>query len=149
MAPSKAAPSAGHIDERPKLCDRRVLVVDANEAVRNDAHALLERYGCVVETAHEGGEAVFMVRNSPPDAGYDVIIADVRLPDVTGHELLLKLRQIISPVPLVLMTGFGYDPTHSIVKARQSGLHPKAVLYKPFRLDQLLETVEAVLDAAG
>ena len=45
-------------------------------------------------------------------------------------------------VPLVLMTGFGYDPGHSIVKARQAGLDPRLVLYKPFRLDQLLETVE-------
>jgi CheY-like chemotaxis protein len=149
MAPSKAVPSAGQVNERPRLRDRRVLVVDANEGVRNDAHALLERYGCVVETAHEGGEAVFMVRNSLPDAGYDVIIADVRLPDMTGHDLLLKLQQIIDPVPLVLMTGFGYDPSHSIVKARQSGLHPKAVLYKPFRLDQLLETVEGVMDVVG
>ena len=38
-------------------------------------------------------------------------------------------------------SGFGYDPGHSIVKARQAGLRAGAVLYKPFRLDQLLETV--------
>jgi DNA-binding NtrC family response regulator len=44
---------------------------------------------------------------------------------------------------MALMTGFGYDPGHSIVKARQAGL--KAVLYKPFRLDQLLETVEQLV----
>ena len=49
-------------------------------------------------------------------------------------------------VPLILMSGFGYDPGHSIVKARQAGLNPSAVLYKPFRLDQLLETVEIILD---
>ena len=46
------------------------------------------------------------------------------------------------------MTGFGYDPGHSIVKARQAGLR-QAVLYKPFRLDQLLETVELVVRASG
>ncbi len=77
---------------------------------------------------------------------YDVIIADIRLPDMTGYELLLKLQEIIDPVPLVLMTGFGYDPGHSIVKARQAGL--QAVLYKPFRLDQLLDTVEQVAGAS-
>ena len=44
------------------------------------------------------------------------------------------------PVPLVLMTGFGYDPGHSIVKARQAGID--LVLFKPFRVDQLLATVE-------
>ena len=39
----------------PALRGRRVLVVDADDAVRGAAHALLERYGCVVETAHDGG----------------------------------------------------------------------------------------------
>jgi two-component system, sensor histidine kinase SagS len=38
------------------------------------------------------------------------------------------------------MTGFGYDPGHSIVKARQAGID--LVLFKPFRVDQLLDTVE-------
>ena len=46
------------------------------------------------------------------------------------------------------MTGFGYDPGHSIVNARRDGLHPKAVLFKPFRLDQLIDVVETILDAA-
>ena len=52
---------------------------------------------------------------------YDVIIADIRLPDINGYELMLRLQEILDPVPLVLMTGFGYDPGHSIVKARQAG----------------------------
>jgi CheY-like chemotaxis protein len=149
MAPAEAVPASPEIKKHAKLRHRRVLVVDADDAVRNDAHALLERYGCDVETAHEGGEAFYMVRNTGPDADYDVIIADIRLPDVSGYELLVKLKEILDPVPLVLMTGFGYDPGHSIVKARQAGLHPKAILYKPFRLDQLLETVESMLEAYG
>jgi hypothetical protein len=45
------------------------------------------------------------------------------------------------------MTGFGYDPSHSIVKARQEGL--QAVLYKPFRADRLMDAVEQVLRAPG
>ncbi len=64
---------------------------------------------------------------------------------MSGYELLLKLKETMDPVPLVLMTGFGYDPGHSIVKARQAGLRRNAVLYKPFRLDQLLEVMEGIL----
>ena len=149
MAPAEAVPASAEMTKHAKVRNCRVLVVDADDGVRNDAHALLERYGCNVETAHEGGEAFFMVRNCGPDVEYDVIIADIRLPDVNGFELLVKLQEILDPVPLVLMTGFGYDPGHSIVKARQAGLHPKAILYKPFRLDQLLETVECMLDVYG
>ena len=106
---------------------------------------MLERYGCIVETAHDGGEAQFMVRSLAADQHYDVIIADIRLPDMSGYDLLLKLKEMLGAVPMVLMTGFGYDPGHSIVKARQAGL--QAVLYKPFRLDQLLETVEQFVSA--
>jgi len=147
MAPAQAHPQATHHAQRPVLRGRMVLVADADESVRSAAHALLERYGCVVETAHDGGEAVCMVRNLGNALKYDVIIADIRLPDMNGYELLLKLQEIVDPLPLVLMTGFGYDPGHSIVKARQAGL--QSVLYKPFRLDQLLETVEKVIRDCG
>jgi CheY-like chemotaxis protein len=140
----KMAPSAAHSqrrqgERRKPLVGRKILVVDSDEQVRAAAHALLERSGCTVETARDGGEAASMVRGVGSD-GYDVIISDIRLPDMSGHQLLLKLQEIVDPVPLVLMTGFGYDPGHSIVKARQAGID--LVLFKPFRIDQLLDTVE-------
>ncbi|NOY29964.1 MAG: response regulator [Planctomycetes bacterium] len=140
MAPAKAQPSMVVTEARPLLVGKRILVVDADESVRSAAHALLERYHCVVETAHDGSEAGFMVRNLDANTAYDVIIADVRLPDMNGYELLLKLSEQIEHVPMVLMAGFGYDPDHSIVKSRQAGL--RSVLYKPFRLDQLVSTIE-------
>ena len=140
MAPSQALPQGTMAPDRPKLRGKQILVADADESVRTAAHHLLERYGCIVETAHDGAEAVCMVRNLAKGNHYDVIIADVRLPDMTGYDVMLKLLELVNPVPLVLMSGFGWDPGHSIVKARQAGL--QAVLYKPFRLDQLLDTVE-------
>jgi CheY-like chemotaxis protein/PAS domain-containing protein len=144
MAPSQAHPQPMQNQQRPQLRGLQVLVVDADESVRSAAHALLERYGCVIETAHDAGEAVYMVRNLAPGTSYDCIIADIRLPDMTGYELMVKLQSIMDAVPMVLMTGYGYDPGHSIVKARQAGLQADAVLYKPFRLDALLDTVEKV-----
>jgi len=69
------------------------------------------------------------------------------LPDLNGYELMVKLQELMDPVPMVLMTGFGYDPGHSIVKARQAGL--QAVLYKPFRIDQLVSTVEKMIEMPG
>ncbi len=146
MAPLEAQPSGVRVELRPAMVGRRVLVVDADDSVRSAAHALLERYGCIVETAHDGSEAQFMVRSLANNQHYDAIIADIRLPDMSGYELLLKLKEMMDLVPIALMTGFGYDPGHSIVRARQAGL--QAVLYKPFRLDQLLETVEQLVTGA-
>lgn len=146
MTPLEAVPAGVQTTQQATLRGRRILVVDADEKVREDAHELLERYGCVVETAHKGDEAVLMVRGSGGATGYDVIISDIRLPDYSGYQLMLRLGKIMDRVPMVLMQGFGYDPGHSIVKARQDGLHPKCVLYKPFRLDQLIDVVKTVLD---
>ena len=146
----KMTPSSAHAQFRQgdqlrqgehhrSLAGRRMLVVDSDEQVRAAAHSLLERYGCTVETARDGAEAASMVR-ACSDEAYDVILADIRLPDMSGYELLVKLRELLGTVPLVLMTGFGYDPGHSIVKARQAGID--LVLFKPFRIDQLLDTIE-------
>jgi DNA-binding NtrC family response regulator len=132
---------AAQVEDRPVLRDRRVLFVDADGSIRGAAHALLDRYRCEVETAHDGGEALCMVRAATDDP-YDVIVADIRLPDMNGYELMLKMQEVVEPLPLVLMTEFGYDPKHSIVNARKAGLPAWAILYKPFRLDQLIGAVE-------
>ncbi len=145
MTPLEAVPAGVQSEHHAALSGKRVLVVDDDSSVRDDAHRLLERYGCIVETAHEGKEAVMMVRSSGGEGSYDVIISDIKLSDFSGYQLMCRLSEIMPRVPMVLMQGFGYDPGHSIVKARQAGLHPKGVLYKPFRLDQLIDVVETIL----
>lgn len=146
MTFSESVPEAIQREQRPLLRNSRILVIDADDEIRTSAHQLLEPQGCIVETAHEGAEAIMMVRNCDPDAGYDAIIADIRLPDYTGYQILMKLKETMADPPLILMTGFGYDPGHSIVKARQAGLRAGAVLYKPFKLNQLLETLEQTFE---
>ena len=142
MTPSTAHSQHRRGEHRRAIAGRRILVVDADEQVRVAAHCLLERNGCIVETARDGAEAASMVR-AAGDEDYDVIISDIRLPDMSGYQLFLRLSEILDHVPMVLMTGFGYDPGHSIVKARQAGI--SLVLFKPFRVDQLLDTVERAL----
>lgn len=146
MAPADAVPAVVQSEDQRRFEGVRVLVVDADEEMLESAHTQLERMGCVVETARAGGHAISMVRSTLGEAPYGVIISDVRLPDMTGHNLQVHLKKMMTKVPLVLMQGFGYDPGHSIVKARQDGLHPKAVLYKPFRVDQLLDVIETILE---
>ncbi|HZZ72398.1 MAG TPA: response regulator [Pirellulales bacterium] len=147
MKPSQALPQGPQQGEkRPSLRRRRILVADADETVRSASHNLLERYGCIVETARDAHEALAMARHSEAtNQEYDAIISDIRLPEMTGYELMVKLQEFLAHVPLILMTGYGYDPGHSIVKARQAGL--KFVLYKPFRLDQLIDAVERTVTA--
>jgi CheY-like chemotaxis protein/PAS domain-containing protein len=126
-----------------KLSGTRILVVDADEAIRRSAHHLLGVQGAVVEAARDAHEAIALMRETT----YSTALVDIRLPDLDGYEAFRRLREIQPGTPVVLMTGFGYDPTHSIVKARQEGL--QTVLYKPFRSDRLLEAVEQSLRSAS
>jgi len=143
IAPKVAHSPLPSRPQRPKLRGKRVLVADDDETVRRAAHELLGRYGCEVETAHNGEEALLMARSFQ----YDVVLADIRLPDMTGYDCFCQVREGCKQLPVILMTGFGYDPSHSIVKARQQGL--KSVLYKPFRVDQLLDEVEKAVIQHG
>jgi two-component system, sensor histidine kinase SagS len=125
-----------------RLSGTRILVVDADEAIRRSAHHLLGVQGATVETARDGHEALALMRQTP----YSSALVDIRLPDLNGYEIYHQLREIQPQTPIILMTGFGYDPTHSIVKARQEGL--QTVLYKPFRAERLMEAVEQALRIA-
>jgi CheY-like chemotaxis protein len=133
-------PKAGHVslesNIRPKMRNKRVLVVDCDNDVRKAAHELLGRFGCHVETAHDAEECFLLARS----CHYDAVIADIRLPDHNGFEVFEQLRQIDGNLPIILMTGYGYDPAHSLVKARQAGC--TSVLFKPFRVDLLVTELE-------
>jgi len=147
MAPAEAVPEGLLGPAGPDLTDRRILVIDSDDAVRDSAHKLLEKCGCIVETAHHGEEALAMIRTCDSDHHYDVIISDIRLEDMTGYDLMVAMSSLkgCNDPALILMTGFGYDPGHTIVKARKAGLQHNAILYKPFRSDQLLDTVEKII----
>jgi DNA-binding response OmpR family regulator/GAF domain-containing protein len=127
----------------PRLSSARLLVVDADETIRKSAHHLLGAHGATVETARDAHEAIALARQTP----YSAAVVDIRLPDLDGFETYRRLREVQPGVPIILMTGFGWDPSHSIVKARQEGL--QTVLYKPFRADRLMEAVEQALRPAG
>ena len=132
-------PKRGAPRPAPRLAAARILVVDADETIRRSAHHLLGTQGAAVETARDAHEAVALARQT----SYSAVIVDIRLPDLDGFAAYKGLREVQPGVPIILMTGFGYDPSHSIVKARQEGL--QTVLYKPFRADRLMEAVEQAL----
>jgi two-component system, sensor histidine kinase SagS len=145
LAPIDAVPVTGP-ERREKLRGKRVLVVDGDESIRTAAHALLEPHHCVVETVQRGSEAESLVRHGLPQYNYHAVISGVKLPDMSGYELLLRLAPMVQPVPLILTQEFGWDSGHTLVKAREAGLHPCGCVIKPFKERQLLDTLEKIID---
>lgn len=145
LAPTDAVPISGP-EKREKLRGKRVLVVDGDERIRCAAHALLEPHECVVETAQRGTEAESLFRHSLKDLNYDAIISGIKLPDMSGYDLMMRLAPMVNPIPLILTQEFGWDAGHTLVKARQAGLHPSGCVIKPFKERQLLDTLETIID---
>lgn len=145
LAPADAVPVA-LADDRPKLHGKRVLVVDAEQDVRSSAHNMLERYGMTVETVQRGAEAEALYQHSMKESPYDIVLTGIKLPDMSGYDLMMRLKRMVDPVPLILTAEFGWDRNHTLVKARQAGLHARGYLIKPFILSQLLDTVEIIYD---
>jgi DNA-binding NtrC family response regulator len=69
------------------------------------------------------------------------------MPMKNGYEVFAAARDANPNTAVILMTGFGYDPNHSIVRARKEGL--SAVLFKPFKVDQLVEEIHAALQKSN
>ncbi len=119
----------------PLLSGKRVLVADDEEIIRETVGGVLSKAGCEVETASDGARAIAMLESRR----YDLVLADIKMPNKSGYQVFAAARDIDEQVAVILMTGFGYDPNHSIVRARREGL--TAVLFKPFKVDQLLAEV--------
>ena len=121
------------------LAERRVLVADDEMNIRKTIQDVLRRHGAQVTTCKDGYEAIALIEQE----AFDLIISDIRMPYRTGYDIFAAAQRIREGTPVVLMTGFGYDPHHSIVRASQEGL--STVLFKPFKVEQLLEETRRAL----
>jgi CheY-like chemotaxis protein len=136
----------------PVLLGKRILVVDNEEEVATTIRDVLTRRGCAVTVCLDGSSGMKLLKQwevtLDPDQGFDLVFSDINIGDATGYDVFAASKQASRGVPVILMTGFGYDPHHSIVRASQEGL--QCVLFKPFTVEKMLEEVKrAVLRQAG
>lgn len=132
----------------PALVGKRVLIADDERRIRTIISCVLERRGCIVTVCDSGTAAMELLQKVPVGAtgangGYDMMLSDIRMPGFNGYELFAAARKSMANLPVILMTGFGYDPHHSIVRASQEGL--QSVLFKPFQVERLIDEVRKAL----
>jgi len=116
--------------------DKKVLLVDDDAAVRAALSDALSASGFVVDAADCAAAALAMVGKSNPG----VVVSDVRMPDLSGLDLLRELRTRAPDVDVILMTAFDDMPT--VVDAMKQGA--AEFLVKPLDLDDLQRTLERV-----
>jgi two-component system NtrC family response regulator len=120
---------------------RTVLVIDDDESLRRVVEFNLQEEGYRVLTAADGQAGLDRLQS----ARVDLVLSDVRMPEMDGIELLARIKAMQPDLPVVLLTAHG--TIDSAVEAMKLGAFD--YLTKPFARDQLKATVAKALDVAA
>jgi len=115
-----------------------VLIVDDKDLLRDSVGQTLQRAGFTVVTASDGNAALEMIAKRRPDA----VVTDLKMPEMTGLELIERIRQIDDELPIVMMTAF--STVETAVEAIKLGAYD--YITKPFEGDELIIAVKRAIE---
>jgi DNA-binding NtrC family response regulator len=118
--------------------NERVLVVDDDPGVGESVRLLLESIGCQVELLTRGIEGLARAQSGE----FDLLITDLRLPDIDGLSIIRGVKQAGIDLPMILMTSFSSIDT--AIEALRGGALDYII--KPFSNDDFRHAVERALD---
>ena len=125
--------------------DKCILLVEDNELNSEITVEILNEYGCMVDTAENGAEAVEKVKNSKP-GNYDLVLMDVQMPVMNGYEATKQIRALNDPelagITILAMTANAFDEDRK--KALECGMD--GFLTKPIVIDELISTLQKKMD---
>ena len=123
-------------DEAMQRDEKRILVVDDDDAIRALLLTILRRRGMKIDTARTGLEAVQRITT----CRYSLILLDLMMPHMTGYEVLDRLEEMPQEQrPFVLVLTAGGEP-RSLNPAIVAG-----TVRKPFDIEMLIDSVVACL----
>jgi two-component system response regulator AtoC len=121
-----------------KVAQRTILVADDDASIRSLLKQLLSDEGYNVVEATTGSEVVEKVKDVNPD----LVIMDVRMPELDGIEALSKLKVSSPKTSVLIMTAFG--SSNNAIRAMELGAFD--YITKPFELDKISHTVKRVIE---
>lgn len=117
--------------------NKSILVVDDDKSILRTFTRILQKAGYKVDVAETGNEAIEKAEKNK----YDLTLVDVRLPDMDGTDLLIKLKDAMRDTVKIVLTGF---PSLEVgVKALDAGAD--AYLVKPVKPEELLMLIDEKL----
>lgn len=115
----------------------KILIVDDEKDLAEITGELLEFKGYEAELAKSGYEAI----EKASKTSFDLCLLDIRLPDMNGVEVFLRIKEILPQMRIIMMTGFAVEDL--IEEALKQGVY--ACIHKPFDMKRLLELIEEAL----
>ena len=124
---------------------RCILLVEDNELNSEITVEILNGYGCQVDTAVNGAEAVKKIKNSKP-GDYELVLMDVQMPVMNGYEATRQIRALNDPalagITILAMTANAFDEDKK--KALECGMD--GFLTKPIVIEELIGVLQKNLD---
>jgi YesN/AraC family two-component response regulator len=117
----------------------RILVVDDELLIRDMLYDFFVAQEWDVVVAENGHKAIDYLRNRP----FDIVLTDIKMPDMTGLELTGKIRSVHNGLPVVLMTG--YPSLDTALEALRYKVDDYII--KPFNVNHLYKVVREVASA--
>ena len=115
-----------------------ILVVDDDEVMRQTLSDVLKKKGYAVSTADTGGQTISSIKEQL----FDLILLDIRLPDMDGLDVLKGIKEIESDIMVIVMTA--YSDVQTAVMAMKSGAYD--YIDKPFELEELKILIKKALE---
>lgn len=128
-------PRQGERAAREMLRGLRALVADDDDGILLTIRKTLEKFECRCTICRDGAEAIDAIQHDE----FDLVVSDIVMPHQSGYDVFAAAKEQSRLRPVVLITGFGYDPNHAVVKASNEGL--EGVLFKPFTPGQFIEKI--------
>jgi PAS domain S-box-containing protein len=123
--------------------DESVLLVDDEVSLAELERRILEKVGYVVDAYSDPLEALEAFRSNPD--GYDVLVTDLTMPELTGTELIREIRSIRKNLPVVLVSGFN----ESLTRETYTGQVAPVFVQKPILARNLSRSIRSAIDSAG
>jgi DNA-binding NtrC family response regulator len=123
---------------RSKISAPKVLVIDDEVQLAEVCRAVLQNAGAKAKVIYDGADAEEAINSFKPD----IIISDIKMPEVRGDELLVMLRDHGYPTPVIMVTGL--ERTKISIPKDSPNLF--ALIYKPIEYEQLVRTVQNCLN---
>jgi len=118
----------------------RLLIVDDDQAMRTALYESLSSCGYEVDTAENGADALVKFKGGQ----FAVVVTDMRMPKMSGMDVLRGVKRISPQTPVILITAYG--TVNTAVEAMKEGA--AEFIMKPFSLDDLEFAVKNVLAAS-
>jgi len=119
----------------------KILICDDEAGILNYLKELLQFQGFAVETFQSGGDLLLRLRDGEPQDA-DLLLQDVRMPDMDGISVLRKVKQLRPGLPVVVMTAFGTIDT--AIQTIKLGAYDYVT--KPFAKEKILGVLKGALE---